>query len=53
MTRYATCHECGRVFDLYDERDADEWANGHDCEPWEPSANQITEAEDRALWGDR
>ncbi len=46
MTRYATCPECGRVFDLYDESDADEWANGHDCEI-------VTEAENRALWGDR
>lgn len=26
------CPECGRYFDLLDEGDADEWANGHDCE---------------------
>ncbi len=26
------CPECGRVFDLTDETDADEWAYGHDCE---------------------
>jgi hypothetical protein len=26
------CIECGRVFDLLDEVDADEWAFGHDCE---------------------
>ena len=26
------CPECGRVFDLVDEADADEWYNGHDCE---------------------
>ena len=26
------CPECGRVFDLLDENDADEWAYGHDCE---------------------
>jgi hypothetical protein len=26
------CVECGRVFDLLDENDADEWAYGHDCE---------------------
>lgn len=26
------CPECGRVFDLLDEIDADEWAFGHDCE---------------------
>lgn len=28
----AKCVECGRVFDLLDPTDADEWANGHDCE---------------------
>lgn len=27
------CPECGRVFDLSDEDDADEFYNGHDCEP--------------------
>lgn len=27
-----TCVECGRVFDLLDPTDADEWATGHDCE---------------------
>lgn len=26
------CPECGRVFDLTDETDAQEWAYGHDCE---------------------
>jgi len=26
------CPECGRVFDLTDETDAEEWAYGHDCE---------------------
>lgn len=26
------CVECGRVFDLTDENDADEWFAGHDCE---------------------
>lgn len=26
------CVECGRVFDLFDETDADELAYGHDCE---------------------
>lgn len=26
------CPECGRVFDLMDEDDADEFFNGHDCE---------------------
>ena len=28
----ATCQECGRVFDLMDDIDADEWYYGHDCE---------------------
>ena len=28
----AKCPECGRVFDLTDETDVDEWAYGHDCE---------------------
>lgn len=28
----ARCGECGRVFDLTDATDADEWAYGHDCE---------------------
>lgn len=26
------CVECDRVFDLFDETDAEEWAYGHDCE---------------------
>lgn len=26
------CFECGRVFDLYNETDAEEWEYGHDCE---------------------
>jgi hypothetical protein len=26
------CPECGRIFDLLDETDAEEWAYGHDCE---------------------
>lgn len=26
------CPECGRVFDLTDETDAAEFADGHDCE---------------------
>jgi len=26
------CPECGRVFDLMNEIDADEWYHGHDCE---------------------
>jgi hypothetical protein len=28
----AKCPECGRVFDLLDADDADEWFYGHDCE---------------------
>lgn len=27
----AKCPECGRVFDLTVEEDANEWFNGHDC----------------------
>ena len=26
------CSECGRVFDLTNENDANEWSFGHDCE---------------------
>jgi hypothetical protein len=26
------CPECGRIFDLLIEADAQEWAYGHDCE---------------------
>lgn len=26
------CQECFRVFDLLDEKDAEEWYYGHDCE---------------------
>lgn len=32
MRTKAKCVECGRVFDLTDETDAEEWAYGHDCE---------------------
>lgn len=28
----AKCRECGRIFDLLDETDAEEWGYGHDCE---------------------
>jgi hypothetical protein len=28
----ARCIECGRVFDLLNELDAEEWSYGHDCE---------------------
>ena len=26
------CPECGRIFDMADENDADEAIHGHDCE---------------------
>ena len=32
MRTRATCAECGRIFDLLNETDADEWYYGHDCE---------------------
>lgn len=32
----ATCTECGRVFDLTDDTDAEEWGFGHDCPNDEP-----------------
>ena len=28
----AKCYECGRIFDLLNEKQADEWHYGHDCE---------------------
>ena len=28
----AKCQECGRVFDLLDNTDAEEFFYGHDCE---------------------
>lgn len=31
----ARCPECGRVFDLLDEEEAEEFYYGHDCEPEE------------------
>ena len=36
MTFTAKCPECGRVFDMLDATDAQEWGYGHDCEPPEP-----------------
>jgi hypothetical protein len=27
-----TCQECGRVFDLFDVSEAEEFYYGHDCE---------------------
>ena len=27
-----TCVECGRVFDMFNEIDSEEWSFGHDCE---------------------
>lgn len=32
MNSKVQCPECGRVFDLLDENDAEEWYYGHDCE---------------------
>jgi hypothetical protein len=32
VPRKRACPECGRVFDMLDATDADEWAYGHDCE---------------------
>ena len=26
------CPECGRIFDLLDDNDVEEWTFGHDCE---------------------
>jgi hypothetical protein len=28
----AVCQECLRAFDLLDDKDAQEWFYGHDCE---------------------
>jgi hypothetical protein len=30
------CPECGRVFDLLEETDAEEWTYGHDCPGEDP-----------------
>jgi len=27
-----TCLECGRVFDMFNSLDVQEWSFGHDCE---------------------
>lgn len=35
LPKNKTCDECGRVFDLYNENDAEEWEYGHDCEVFE------------------
>jgi len=32
-----TCEECGRVFDLLNPRDENEWYAGHDCEEQPPT----------------
>jgi hypothetical protein len=32
VLKRGTCGDCGRVFDLLDEMDAEEWHYGHDCE---------------------
>ena len=36
-----TCEECGRVFDLLDEEQAEELMYGHDCEPVEDGVIEI------------
>lgn len=28
----ARCYECGRVFNILIQEEADEWFHGHDCE---------------------
>lgn len=42
---FARCGECGRVFDLTNEVDTDEWTHGHDCEDQSTTSAQeeITE----------
>jgi len=32
MNTTATCVECDRVFDMFNEIDCEEWFYGHDCE---------------------
>jgi len=32
MPEVHTCVECGRKFDMFVEKDAEEWEYGHDCE---------------------
>ena len=32
-----TCKECGRVFDLFNPQDENEWYAGHDCEGQPPT----------------
>jgi len=32
-----TCEECGRVFDLFNPQDENEWYAGHDCEEQPPT----------------
>lgn len=36
----AKCAECGRVFDLFDEEEAEEWYYGHDCEDTCPEEDE-------------
>ena len=31
-THWRVCVECERVFNLFEETDAEEWHYGHDCE---------------------
>ena len=32
METKQACVECDRVFDMFNEEDAEEWFYGHDCE---------------------
>jgi hypothetical protein len=32
LSTNAKCVECNRVFDLFNEEEANEWFYGHDCE---------------------
>lgn len=35
MSMRRKCDECGRIFNLMDEDDSNEWWYGHDCESGE------------------
>lgn len=41
MKTKTQCPECGRVFDLTDEADAEEWTYGHDCEEPDPNTPEF------------
>lgn len=48
ITSVRICTECGRNFILTDERDADEWEHGHDCEETEEAFEARMAREDEA-----